>query len=116
MPHHSSSRHIVIRAASLVLLGGASLGWPASPLHAQGAPRPAPRPRTAVIDSISVIDVDARRVTPMQNIVIRDDSIVAVQPASATLPDSIDESKVEARFDKGVLRHLHSPSAIRLTH
>ncbi len=91
MPHHSSSRHIVIRAASLVLLGGASLGWPASPLHAQGAPRPAPRPRTVVIDSISVIDVDARRVTPMQNIVIRDDSIVAVQPASATLPDSIDE-------------------------
>lgn len=59
-------------------------------------PRPAPRARVTVIDSVSVVDVAANRVLPMQRIVIRGDSIAAVQPMSAALPDSIDE-RVNAR-------------------
>lgn len=59
-------------------------------------PRPAPRPRIVVVDSVSVIDVNARKATPMQRIVIRGDAIVAVQPVSAAPPDTIDE-RVNAR-------------------
>lgn len=60
------------------------------------APRAAPRARVTVIDSVSVVDVSANRVMPMQRIVIRGDSIAAVQSFSAALPDSIDE-RVNAR-------------------
>lgn len=54
-------------------------------------PRPAPRARVTVIDSVNVIDVASVRVIPQQRIVVRGDSIAAVQPMNASLPDSIDE-------------------------
>lgn len=81
-----------VHVATLAVAGCvALLSFTPSLLHAQGTPRPPARPRIVVIDSVNVIDVDAHRVTPMQNVVIRDDSIVAVQSVSAALPDSIDE-------------------------
>src|SRR6185503_3559113 len=60
------------------------------------APRPSPRERVTIIDSVAVVDVAARHVTPMQRIVIRGDSIVAVQSVSATLPDTVDD-RINAR-------------------
>lgn len=92
MPDLIARRQFRSLVAMLMLSGCAALlATSATPLPAQGAPRRPARPRIVVIDSVSVIDVDARRVTPMQNIVIRDDSIVAVQSVIAALPDSIDE-------------------------
>lgn len=65
--------------------------------HWLGAqPRPTQRPRIVVVDSVAVIDVNARKATPMQRIVMRGDSIVAVQSVNATPPDTIDE-RVNAR-------------------
>jgi imidazolonepropionase-like amidohydrolase len=54
------------------------------------------RAHVTVIDSVTVIDVAAKRATPMQRIVIRGDSIFAVQSVSVPLPDSIDE-RIEGR-------------------
>lgn len=81
-------RFAVVCSASLVTAGVAVAQPP--------VPRPAPRARVTVIDSVSVVDVAANRVLPMQRIVIRGDSIAAVQPMSAALTDSIDE-RVNAR-------------------
>ena len=53
--------------------------------------RPSRRARVLVIDSVTVIDVAKRRLAPAQRVVIRGDSIVAVQGMSAPLPDTIDE-------------------------
>ncbi len=58
---------------------------------AQGMPRTAPRPRVVVIDSVRIIDVDARTVSPLRRIVIRGDSIAAVSALTSPLPDSVDE-------------------------
>ncbi len=55
------------------------------------APRPAPRARVVVIDSVTVVDVAARRLIAQQRIVIRGDSIVAVQSVGTAAPDTIDE-------------------------
>ena len=63
-----------------------------APLAAQPATaRPPRRERVLVIDSVTVVDVAAKRLVALQRIVMRGDSIVAVQPVSATPPDSIDE-------------------------
>ena len=64
--------------------------WLASDAQAP-VPRPAPRGRLVVIDSVTVVDVAARRLIPQQRIVIRGDSIIAVEPVAQTAPDSIDE-------------------------
>ena len=53
--------------------------------------RPARRERVVIVDSVSVVDVAARRVVAQQRIVVRGDSIVAVHPVSAPLPDTVDE-------------------------
>lgn len=58
---------------------------------AQATQRPTPRPRVVVIDSVRIIDVDARTVSPYQRIVIRGDSIAAVGSLADALPDSVDE-------------------------
>ena len=73
------------------LLLAIALWWPAVTAPAQERERPAPRERVVVVDSVSVIDVDAKRVTAMRRIVIRGDSIVAVESVSAMPPDSVDE-------------------------
>lgn len=84
----AAARHIA-RLAGAVALG---IAWFGGAAAAQGGPAPpAPRPRVVVIDSVTVVDVDSRRTTPMQAIVIRGDTIVAVQSVNALLPDSIDE-------------------------
>lgn len=51
----------------------------------------APRAHILVLDSVSVVDVATQRVQPLQRIVIRNDHIVAVQPVSASRPDSVTE-------------------------
>ena len=50
-----------------------------------------PRPRVLVIDSISVIDVAAGRVDSDRRIVIRGDTIAAVQSVRETLPSPVDQ-------------------------
>lgn len=77
-------RAFVAAAAALAISGGTALAQP-------GPARPAPRLRVTVIDSVSVVDVAARRIVAGQRIVIRGDSIVAVQSISAPLPDTFDE-------------------------
>lgn len=79
----------MVRLTIAVALGLVSFAAAAA---AQAGPaRPAPRPRVVVIDSVTVVDVDSRRATPMRTIVIRGDSIVAVQSVDSFFPDSIDE-------------------------
>lgn len=68
-----------------------ALWCPTATVLAQQEQRTTPRSRVVVVDSVSIIDVDARRVTPMRRIVIRGDSIVAVESVSATPQDSVDE-------------------------
>lgn len=55
------------------------------------APRRPQTLRVTVIDSVSVVDVANSRVTPNQRIVIRGDSIVAVQSIATAFTDSIDQ-------------------------
>ncbi len=70
----------------------AALLLSADALAAQPPAARAPRrERVVIIDSVTVVDVNAARLVAQQRIVIRGDSIVAVQPVSATLPDSVDE-------------------------
>lgn len=79
------------RTTSLVALLFATTGM-AQPAAAQRpVPRPPRRERVLVIDSVTVIDVATRALAAAQRIVIRGDSIVAVQAMSAPLPDTIDE-------------------------
>lgn len=74
-----------VLAAFVLLAGvGALSAQPAPPL-------PAPRPRVTVIDSVTVVDVASGRVIPQQRIVVRGDSIAAVQSLTAALPDTVDE-------------------------
>jgi len=56
----------------------------ATPLAAQ-APRPQPA-RTLVIENVSVVDVEAGTTRAGQRIVLRGDSIVAVEPSSTPAP------------------------------
>ncbi len=71
------------------IVAGAAL-LAATSLHAQGA-RPAPRPRTLVIDSVSVVDVAAGQIREQQRLVIRGDTIIAVDAVSAPLPQPVDQ-------------------------
>jgi hypothetical protein len=53
--------------------------------------RPLPRERIVVIDSVTGVDVAAGRLIPLQRIVIRGDSIVAVRSVAVAAPDTIDQ-------------------------
>lgn len=91
-PATSTTGAARIRVAGLTSALALGLASFAGAAAAQGDPaRSAPRPRVVIIDSVTVVDVDSRRATPMQAIVIRGDTIVAVQSVNALLPDSIDE-------------------------
>ncbi|MEO7999174.1 MAG: amidohydrolase family protein [Gemmatimonadaceae bacterium] len=74
----------VTSATALLALAGA-------PLQAQAGTRRGPAVRTTVIDSVTVVDVANRRLVPDQRIVIRGDSIVAVQSISSVFTDSVDQ-------------------------
>lgn len=63
----------------------------ANALHAQSGPRPAPRPRTLIIDSVSIVDIAAGQVRDNQRLVIRGDTITAVEAVSAPLPQPVDQ-------------------------
>lgn len=70
------------------LLAGVAIGTLSlRSLSAQAAPRP----HILVLDSVTVVDVATQRVQPLQRIIIRNDHIVAVQPVSASRPDSVTE-------------------------
>lgn len=66
------------------LLAFALLGA-AAPLAAQGG-RPAAPPRVLVLEGATVVDVEAATVHPGRRVVIRGDSIAAVEPVSAPPP------------------------------
>lgn len=76
--------------AVAITAGAITAGVTAADLHAQGRGGRPTRPRVTVIDSVTVVDVAARKLIPLQRIVIRGDSIVAVQPVTTAAPDSID--------------------------
>ena len=82
---HQSTRFLFSATIAYAAIADAALA--AQPPSA----RPARRERVVVIDSVSVVDVAARRVIAQQRSVVRGDSIVAVQPLSAPLPESVDE-------------------------
>jgi imidazolonepropionase-like amidohydrolase len=70
--------------AAVALLGTTTNAW------GQGA-RPAPRVRTVVIDSVAIVDVATGRVAERQRLVIRGDTIVAVESITAPLPATVDQ-------------------------
>lgn len=73
-----------------LLVSALAVAGPFSHANAQ-PPRRATAPRVTVIDSVSVVDVANNRVIPDQRIVIRGDSIVAVQSIAAPYADSVDQ-------------------------
>ncbi len=56
----------------------------------QPAARQPQRARVTVIDSVTIVDVAAKRTVPLQRIVIRGDDIVAVHGVATTFRDSVD--------------------------
>lgn len=52
---------------------------------------PPPRPRVLVLDSVSVVDVTSGRVETDRRIVIRSDTIAAVQSVREALPSTVDQ-------------------------
>lgn len=86
---HFRSFVLTLRTLCALCLGVSALA--ATHLAAQGRGGRTPsRPRITVIDSVTVVDVATRKLIPAQRIVIRGDSIVAVQSVSVAAPDSID--------------------------
>lgn len=76
---------------SRALLGVGVCALGATSVAAQGAGRPAPRVRTVVIDSVSIVDVTAGSVAENRRIVIRGDSILSVDDVSAPMPSPVDQ-------------------------
>lgn len=97
MPHPSPRRRNCsrIERPSRPSLGAGCLAvgalLAASALQGQAAPRQPARARVLVVDSVRIVDVDAQRVSPLQRIVVRGDSIASVTALTAPLPDSVDQ-------------------------
>lgn len=60
-------------------------------VDAQPGGRGSQTPRTTIIDSVTVVDVANKRLVPDQRIVIRGDSIIAVQSITTAFTDSVSQ-------------------------
>lgn len=74
--------HTAVAASMTALLTHAT--------HAQGTRAPQ-RPRTLVIDSVAIVDVSSGQVREHQRLVIRGDTIAAVETVGAPLPQPVDQ-------------------------
>lgn len=80
----------VTMTAALTRVAALAIALVGAPLNAQATRIRSSAPRTTVIDSVTVVDVANNRLVPNQRIVVRGDSIVAVQSIATAFTDSVD--------------------------